>query len=139
MFADVLFDPQHVLGWKNTDLMLQFLPWRAFGFSQLRAGHLPLWNPHVFCGTPFFGGFQSALLYPLNVLFLLLPLGAAINWSIALHVFLAGAFTYLWARNRGLRPLAGLLAGASVDQGWSTGLRAALSAIIRPAGQSLRR
>ena len=60
-------------------------------------------------GTPFLGGFQSALLYPPNVLFLVLPLAAAINWSIALHVFLAGAFTYAWAAKRGLQPAASFL------------------------------
>jgi hypothetical protein len=69
-------------------------------------GNLALWNPHLFSGAPFFGGFQSALLYPPNVLFLVLLLGPAINWSIALHVFFAGAFTYWWTARRGLHPLA---------------------------------
>ena len=74
-------------------------------------GRLALWNPHIFSGTPFFGGFQSALLYPPNWLYLCLPLAGAINVGIAIHVFLAGFFMQLWMRFRGLCPLAGALAG----------------------------
>jgi hypothetical protein len=107
MFGEVLFTPgERVLSGWGQDVFLQFIPWRQFGFDQLRHGNLALWNPHLFSGAPFFGGFQSALLYPPNVLFLVLPLGPAINWSIALHVFLAGAFTYWWTARRGLHPLA---------------------------------
>jgi hypothetical protein len=100
MFYDVLFSSKFVVSSASTDLALQFIPWRDFGFSQLRAGNLPLWNPHVFGGTPYFAGFQAALLYPPNWLHLLLPMNVAINWVLALHVFLAGYFTYLWCRGR---------------------------------------
>src|SRR5208282_4261617 len=92
-----------VLSRDNEDLAGQFLWWRQFGFEELKKGHLALWNPFVYCGEPFFGGFQSALLYPPNWLFMFLPLPFAVNLSIALHTFLAGWFTFLWARNRGGR------------------------------------
>ena len=91
------------------DLTKQFVWWRQFGFEELRKGHLALWNPHLFCGAPFFGGFQSALLYPPNWLFMVLPLGVALNFSIALHVFLAGWFTYLWLKGRGAHPASALM------------------------------
>jgi hypothetical protein len=111
MFADVLFNPKPVvLSHHDTDLSGQFIHWLTFGFGELKRGNLALWNPHVFSGAPFFGEFQSALLYPLNVIFLVLPVDRAINWSIALHVFLAGVFTYGWAARRGLRPWACVLA-----------------------------
>jgi hypothetical protein len=100
-----------VLSYEDADLARQFVPWRAFGFGEMRHGHLPLWNPHIYGGAPFFGGFQSALLYPPNWLCLALPLAPAINWGIALHVWMAGMFTFLWMRGRGLHPLACLLAG----------------------------
>lgn len=90
-----------VLSKAGEDLTGQFVWWRQFGFDQLKQGHLALWNPHLFCGEPFFGGFQSALLYPPNWLFMILPLPFALNFSIALHVFLAGWFTYLWISARG--------------------------------------
>ncbi|MCK4390725.1 MAG: hypothetical protein KAV83_10890 [Desulfobacterales bacterium] len=110
MFGDVLFSKEMiVLSKSQTDLFDQFAYWREFGFNQLRHGVLALWNPHVFSGVPFFGGFQSALLYPLNVLYSILPLSRAINISIALHVFLIGIFMYLWTSHRRLHPLASLL------------------------------
>ncbi|MGH7740057.1 MAG: hypothetical protein ACREL1_07925, partial [bacterium] len=86
-----------VLSLAGEDLTGQFVWWRQFGFDQLRQGYLALWNPHLFSGAPFFGGFQSALLYPPNWLYLFLPLAFAINFGVALHVFLAGFCTYLWA------------------------------------------
>lgn len=107
MFGDVLFTSKAiVLSNKGTDLFSQFIYWREFGFGQIQQGNLALWNPHLFSGTPYLGGFQSALLYPLNCLYLLLPLSKAINFSIALHVFLAGVFMYLWTLYRKLHPAA---------------------------------
>jgi hypothetical protein len=71
LFGTVLFRwDTRILGNQTTDLYAQFFAWRDFGFRQLRAGNLALWNPHIYAGAPYFGGFQGALLYPLNVLFL---------------------------------------------------------------------
>ncbi len=101
LFAQVLFSENTLVSIADGDLANQFYAWRDFGFSELRKGHLALWNPFIYCGAPFFAGFQSALLYPPNWLFLFLPLVFALNFSIVLHVFLAGFFTYLWlAANR---------------------------------------
>lgn len=112
MFADVLIAPgAFVLGNGATDMFHQFFSWREFGFGQLSQGNLALWNPHIYGGAPYFGGTQAALLYPTNLLLLFLPLPLAINWSIALNVWLLGVFTYLWAGYRGLKPLACLVAG----------------------------
>ncbi len=114
-FADILFTAApKVISAKGADTYFYFLHWRNFGFRELAQGNLPLWNPHYACGMPFFGGFQSGLLYPPNLLFLILPTALAINWSVALHVFLVGAFTYLWVRNRGLHPLSCLLSSITI-------------------------
>jgi hypothetical protein len=113
VFSDALFTPGDVvLSAPNADLAHQFVAWRDFGFSELRRGNFALWNPHIYCGAPYFGGFQSGLLYPLNYACLLLPLAKAINFGIALHIFLAGFFMYLWASRRRLHFLACLLCGA---------------------------
>jgi hypothetical protein len=107
MFGDVLFSTeQRVLSAAGLDLSAQFLPWYEFGFGELRKGNLPLWNPHLFSGLPFFGGFQSALLYPPNLLYLVLPIAAAVNVLIALHILLIGLFMFLWASHRRLHPIA---------------------------------
>ncbi|HHT9105326.1 MAG TPA: YfhO family protein [Candidatus Wujingus californicus] len=87
-----------VLSDQNTDTRHQLFYWRYFGFNTLAKGTLPLWNPYIYGGTPFVGGLQSALFYPLNLIYLILPTYIAINYSIILHVFLSGVFTYLYLR-----------------------------------------
>lgn len=101
-----------VPGTTQEDMFKQFTYWRDFGFRELSRGNLPLWNPHIFCGCPYVGGFQSAMFYPPNLAFLVLPLATAINFSILLHLYLLGLFTYLWAVRRGLHPLGGFLGGS---------------------------
>src|SRR4051794_40626796 len=113
MFFDMLFTGRRVVSAQGADLGLQFIPWREFGFSQLRHGNLALWNPHVYGGAPYFAGFQSALLYPPNWLHLTLPVAVAINWIVAIHVFLAGYFTYLWCRGRSIGLGGSILAGVT--------------------------
>ncbi len=108
LFGRALFSLDTLVSNKDFSLANQFYAWREFGFSELAKGHLALWDPYLFCGAPFFAGFQSALLYPPNWLFLILPLVFALNFSIALHVFLAGFFTYLWLGANRLSCLASL-------------------------------
>jgi hypothetical protein len=113
MFGDVLFTTRSiVLSDGHNDLASQFIYWYAFAADQLRHGHLPLWNPYVFCGTPFLGWAQAGVLYPTNWLNAVLPLPFSINLGVALHVFLAGFFTYWWALRRGLHPAAAIMSGA---------------------------
>jgi hypothetical protein len=113
LFGAVLFRwDTRVLGNQTTDLYAQFIAWRDFGSRQLRAGNLALWNPHIYAGAPYFGGFQAALLYPLNVLFLVMPVAPAVNWTIALHVWLLGVLTYGWLIVRRLHPGACFVGGA---------------------------
>lgn len=112
---DVLFTAEPiVLSVPCEDLDTQYAPWRDFGFSELRKGNLALWNPHVFSGIPFFAGFQSALLYPPNLIYLVLPLAKAINVGITIHIFLIGVFMYLWLAYRKLHPVACFFAAVVV-------------------------
>lgn len=111
LYADVLFDNSTVPAAPSTDITVQFISWRDFGFSEMARGHIPLWNPHIFCGTPYMASFQSALFYPPNWVHLIVPVGLGISWYCAIHTFLMGFFTSLWARYRGASPLAQTLAG----------------------------
>jgi hypothetical protein len=111
LFWDILLSPSFVLSAGGEDLTSYYVGMRQFGFSQLRHGNLALWNPLLFSGAPYFGNFESALLYPLNWPYLVLPLARAINIGIALHVFLAGYFTFLWRRYRGTSEAGAILAG----------------------------
>jgi hypothetical protein len=120
LFGDLLFaGGTRVISHPGADLVLQYYSWRDFGFHELAKGHLALWNPYIFGGAPFFGGMQSALLYPPNWLFLLLPIAKAINWTVALNIFGLGAFTFCWMRVRGLAAPASFFAGALVMLGGS--------------------
>jgi len=81
---------------------------------EVRNGNLPLWNPHVFLGEPFFSGLsvgRSSIRRICCICFL--PVGVATNWLIAGQVFfLSGLFMCLWAGRRGLHPTACFVAGA---------------------------
>jgi hypothetical protein len=110
----LLLPDGRVFGSALGDLPTQFIPWRAFATASLRGGHLPLWNPYTYAGEPFLGGFQSAVLYPLNAVFLCLPLARAINLSILLHLVILGWGGYRWAVRRGLHPGAGIACGATL-------------------------
>ncbi len=108
----VLHPLTQVLSLFTSDLPRLFYPIRLFALEQIKAGnYLPLWDPHVYGGAPFFGNFSSALLYPLNLLFLFLPMPLAFNAFFLLHELLAGLSMYSWASSRKLHPLSAWLAG----------------------------
>ena len=97
-------NPSHLIPWNPLmwDGMAEFYPWRAFYAATLNTGYLPLWNPHQFCGTPFTANSQSAIFYPLNLVFCLMPVWRAFGVSVLLHLVLTGSFAYLYLR-RGMR------------------------------------
>lgn len=95
------------------DILARFLPIREFGFAELKAGRLALWNPRLFAGVPNLGGFESALLYPPNWLHLILPAGLAVSVLAAAHAAWAALGTFAWCRRRGASPEGSALAGLS--------------------------
>ena len=80
------------------DVGLYFLPMQIFLKQNMSAGRLPLWNPLILCGTPYFGNPQTWPLYPVTALLPLVSATQFINLTIALHVWLAGLGTYAFAR-----------------------------------------
>ncbi|HEY3328617.1 MAG TPA: hypothetical protein VGK19_01235 [Capsulimonadaceae bacterium] len=84
-----------------TDPLFQFYPARKYLRDSLRADYVPLWNPLSLSGTPFAADDQSAVFYPVNWLFAILPLASAFGWVAALHTFLTGLFFWLWGRRLG--------------------------------------
>lgn len=84
------------------DGIAQFYPWRVHYSRSLIDGDIPLWNPHQFCGTPFAANAQTAVFYPLNLLFVIFTPVKAFGFSAAFHLFLAGAFAFLLGRALGL-------------------------------------
>ncbi|MCZ6690106.1 MAG: YfhO family protein [Planctomycetota bacterium] len=97
----------------SRDLFHLYYPIKLFIRESILDGRLPLWNPHIYCGMPFLGDFISSVFYPLNAIFLLLPMGWAFRLFIILHYFLASIFGYLYHRSRGGSREAAVLVGVS--------------------------
>ena len=83
------------------DVITSFYPFRAFASQAVREGTLPLWNPQILLGTPFLANAQSALFYPPNFLYYVLPLPAAWTITILVRMFLAAIFMALFIRSIG--------------------------------------
>src|SRR5207247_1406727 len=58
-------------------------------------------NPNILSGNPFLGDTESALFYPLNAAFYLLPLPVAWALKLVLNVVLAGTMTAVFVRSIG--------------------------------------
>jgi hypothetical protein len=98
--------------WIGMDTSTAFLPWYSFLGEQLRAGHIPTWNPYAFAGTPFAADPESGWMYlPAMFAFTFLPLDAAVRASLLAHVLLAALSTYALARVLGANRYGALLAG----------------------------
>ncbi len=95
------------------DPLFQFYPSRKFLAESIHAGTVPWHNPYSFSGTPFVADGQSAVFYPINWLYAILPLASAFGIVAALHTFLAGLFFTLFARHKGMA-WESSLAGATV-------------------------
>lgn len=80
---------------------LQFYPWRDYAFEQVRAGHLPTWNPYLGAGAPLLANHQTALFYPPNWLWLLLPGPAAMSAVALGHVLWSAAGMALFCQSLG--------------------------------------
>ena len=95
------------------DAVMLLLPMRRFAREELLAGRFPLWNPYALGGAPFFANDQSAVLSPLNLLTLPLPLTT--GWAVlaVLKLFLAGRGTYCYLRALGVRRIAATFAGVA--------------------------
>ncbi|HXI16332.1 MAG TPA: hypothetical protein VNM48_08165, partial [Chloroflexota bacterium] len=80
------------------DLFNYFFPGKVFAAEALWRGQLPLWNPGVFFGVPFLANVQMGVLYPPNLLFLLLEFPRAVAVSQWLHLSAGAAGMFLLSR-----------------------------------------
>lgn len=111
----LLFGPMlirgEVLYWGTP--MLQFVPWHQFALDVLKSGHLPLWNPLLGMGAPLLANYQSALLYPPNLLLFLFGPEYGHGVLVTLHLIWAGMGMALLVRRLGLGRLSQVIAGLS--------------------------
>ena len=76
-------------------------------------GELPLWNPLNNCGLPFLAQWNTLVLYPGSLFYLLFPLSWSLSVYCLLHQFLAGLGMYWLARRWTASGLAASLAGVA--------------------------
>lgn len=94
-----------------SDLILENYVWKRFIVQALHNRQIPLWNPYLFAGLPFLAAGQHSALYPLSILFYILPLPRAYGYFTALQFFLAGLFAFIYCRVIGVHRFGALIAG----------------------------
>jgi hypothetical protein len=82
----------------RTDSILTYLPRQAELARSLAHGRLPLWNPYILGGMPFFADPQSRALYPISLLLAAFGAEKAMGYDVAIHFFLALVGMYLFLR-----------------------------------------
>ncbi len=92
-----------------SDVVAQIIPWKIFSGQEMRAGRIPLWNPYNLAGTPHLGNWQSGVLYPTTLLFLIFPDPIAWSLHVLLQPLLAAIFMILFLRQLKISPIASLL------------------------------
>lgn len=70
-------------------------PWRNFITNEIKSVRFPSWNPHQFGGAPMSANFQSALFFPPNLIYLILPFYIAWTILIIFQSLLASFGMYL--------------------------------------------
>ena len=95
------------------DLYLYAFAKGTYLAEAMRTRQLPLWSPLFHGGQPFLGDPNRGLLYPSNVLYLLLPPVAAMNVLLVLQFLLCALFAYRLARVLDISATGAFIAGAS--------------------------
>src|ERR1051326_7923129 len=93
------------------DLVTSFYPYRTLAARAVRQGRLPLWNPYMLSGAPFLANAQSALFYPPNFLYYVLPVPVAWSMGFVIRRLLAAFFASLFVRRIGGSAAAATTAG----------------------------
>jgi hypothetical protein len=97
VFRDILVGGHLLFG---VDFFQIHLSTKQFLFSEIATHHtIPLWNPYIFSGMPFWAHFESTIFYPLGILFWVMAPEKAYGYTMFLHLVLSGMAMYLLARS----------------------------------------
>ena len=83
---------------QGADVITEIYPWRYFSINELKNFSIPFWNPYNFSGNPQAANFQTAVFYPFNIFYFLLPFNISWTILIMLQPLLAGIFMYLFLK-----------------------------------------
>jgi hypothetical protein len=70
---------------------------------------VPQWNPFIFCGMPYVEAFHGDIFYPLSILKFFGSIYRTLGINLVIHIFLAGIFMYLTARQFKLSKVASMM------------------------------
>jgi len=132
LFSDVIFGPRvfldanpyHYAPWSyyargddadqktyRTDALFTYFPRRVELTRAVRSGRMPLWNPYILAGMPFFADPQSRAAYPIALLLSAVDPVDAMAYDVAIHLFIAMLGMYLFLRSIGTNLWGALLGG----------------------------
>ncbi|MEK7766567.1 MAG: hypothetical protein AAB368_10035, partial [bacterium] len=106
-----------------------FHPCVMYASGEVKAGRLPLWNPHAYAGGPLLASMQPALFSPFTLPAYVLPLPISLALAAVAKLWVAGLAMYAFLRLLALRPIPSLLGAVAfmccgfvtVWLGWSLG------------------
>lgn len=111
-----------------------YAPYKFLIAQALKSGTLYLWNPWQFFGMPFVADIVTGWLYPLNIVYLILPFGPAHNLFIFIHYPLAAIFMDKFLRVCGLDRDTSIMAALAFPLcGYMTSQHANMIFLIGPA------
>jgi uncharacterized membrane protein YfhO len=98
LFYPIPFHASSITG-NYGDIYKHYYPLKHLVAEHIIAGKMPFWNHYIFAGQPLLANPQSAVFYPISILFCVFPLVSSFNTFFMLHFFLAGIFMYLLLKN----------------------------------------
>ena len=120
-FRHILFYGHYAIPWDFRSYHLAQAWFTARSFAR---GELPLWDPFIYCGMPFYANITTQLFYPPAIVAILLS-----NWTgghhllswlelqLVAHVLAAGVFTYCLLRRLGTDRAAALVGATAYQLG----------------------
>ncbi len=104
-FHKPLFSADYQFPWDFRGVQLPLISFLA---DRLRAGHFALWNPYSYCGYPVFANIEACYFQPfiLAATWIAAHIAPArlpqfVEWVVALHIFIAGVFSWRFFRALG--------------------------------------
>ena len=120
VFGVVSPGTERALGFPAFDIYTYFYPNTQYALESLARGTGLLWNPYQNCGQPFFAFSITGLLYPVNLVFAVLPREPALLASMFLNLCIAGLGAWWLGREMRLSPPAALAGALAFGLGGST-------------------
>ncbi len=106
IFYDVIFSSDI---FADRDILLVYIPMFQYWKERILSGEFPDWYPYDALGQPFVGNLFSTAFHPTKLLFLFMPAGMAMKWSILACYPLAFSGFFLLLRQLGIGRHAGLV------------------------------